>query len=58
MLYRLLYCNHDLRDRLAKYDADAAEAGAVVREVGKCTGGPSHAVSLCVLCPFLNAGDT
>lgn len=32
MLYRLLDCHHDLRDRLASQKIGAAEADAVVRE--------------------------
>lgn len=35
MLYRLLDFHHDLRDRLAYYEADQAEADAVVREVNR-----------------------
>lgn len=34
MMYRLLMCHHDLRDRLAYWEADAAVAESVVNEVG------------------------
>lgn len=33
MMYRLLMCNHDLRDRLARPDADTVVAEAMVNEV-------------------------
>ena len=35
ILYRLLDYHHDLRDRLAYYGTDAAEANAVIREVSQ-----------------------
>lgn len=33
MMYRLLMCHHDLRDRLAYWEADAAVAESVVNEI-------------------------